>query len=253
MTSDELQRDIAQIRQLRAQTSRLRFGLTATFIVITIISSLVLWCSFSNLSQDGPPKQQFVEALTDNMQQNVIPDAIGIGKDAVGQINIQEEFSKLNTRAPDVANAATEQVKLLAKNLPDQTQQTLDSTFDSVMKDREAKLKAEFPQATDEQLASLMTGITGVAHDQVSILTDSLFTPDIDTLNGIVGDLNKIQSEESPSQAEMPTWQMVFLISDLARSDLSDLQAQADASTKASDDAARKADALAAALKKKKS
>ena len=253
MTSDEIQRDIETIRLLRAQTSRWRTGLISAFIAIAVISSIVLWSSASNLSQDGPAKQQFVNDLTADIQGNIIPDAMGIGKDALTQINIQEEFTKLNSRAPDVANAATEQIKKLASDLPDQSVQTLDNEFDKALKDRQAKLKAEFPKATDEQLSTLMIGITSQAHTQVSLLADSLFTPHIETLNNIVGDLTKIEAEESLDKAEMPTWQMVFLVSDIARSDFAQLQAQADAEAKAADEAARKADAKAATLKKKKS
>jgi hypothetical protein len=191
-----------------------------------------MWVSANNLSQDGPPKQQFISDLTSEMQQNVLPDAMDLGKQALSQINFQEEFSKVNARTPEVANAGLTQVKTLAKDLPDQSEKTIDDEFDSVMTGREAKLKADFPQATDAQLADLMTGITKESHDQVSILTDNLFTPHIQTLNFIVADLNTIESKDQPAKADIPTWQMVFLVSDLARSDFAQLQAQADAVTK---------------------
>jgi hypothetical protein len=253
MTSEEIQRDIETIRLLRAQTSRWRLGLIGAFIAILVIGGIVLWSSASNLGKDGPDRQKFVSDLSADLQNNVIPDAMGIGKDAISQINFQEEFTKLNSRAPDVANAASEQVKKLAEDLPDQSVQTLDDQFDKALKERQAKLKTEFPQATDEQLATLMTGLTTEAHTQVTILADSLFSPHIETLNNIVADLTKIESEENPDKAEMPTWQMVFLVSDIARSDFAQLQSQADKEAKAADEAAKKAEAKAAALKKKKS
>ena len=89
-----------------------------------------------------------------------------------------------------------------------------------------------------------MTGITTEAHAQVSILADNLFTPHIETLNNIVADLNAIEAKEQPAKSEMPTWQMVFLVSDIARADFAQLQAQTDAATKAAQSSAHKSSSM---------
>ena len=123
MTSKEIQSDIEQVRLLRALTSKWRWCLTAAFIVITIISTGVMWGSANNLSQDGPPKEQFINELTASMQKDVLPDAMDIGRQALGQVNIQERDGQSErTNARSCQCRSLTQVKLLAKDLPDQGQ-----------------------------------------------------------------------------------------------------------------------------------
>jgi hypothetical protein len=241
MTSEEIQSDIEKVRLLRAQTSRWRWGLTGTFVVITVISTGVLWSSAQRLSKDGTPRQQFIDDLSSRMQHDVLPDAIGIGKEAINEINFKDEFGKVNKRAPEVANAAITQVKSLSKDLPEKSMNILNQEFDSVLKDREAKLKADFPQATDDQLSALMTNITSQAHSQVTELAADLFSEHVKTLNGIVSDLGTIEAKEHPSTSDIPTWEMVYVVSDVVRPDFAQLQTQVDEQTRENERAGLKA------------
>lgn len=232
MHADEAQSAIKELESLRTQTNMWRWGLTLVFAVVTVASVLVMWTAANGLTQDGPQKQKFIGYLSADLQNTVLPSAEQIGAGALHQINFGDEISKLNKRTPDVANATVEQFKSLATELPKRSEQTLDDQFDTVLQDREAKLKAAFPGATDEQIASLMSNITSEAHSQVADLTDELFSPHVAAMNSIVTDLGTIEAKEGDSiKGETPTWQMAFMVADIARADFANLQAQQDAAS----------------------
>ena len=196
MHVDEARSEIQELESLRAQTSAWRGGLTLAFVVVTIASVLVMWNSLNNLTKDGPQKQQFIGTLSSDLQSGALPAVEQIGSDALHRIDFGEQINKLNKRTPEVADATVSQFKALATDLPKQSEQRLDEQFDSILKDRQARLKQAFPNATDEQIATLMMNVTSEAHVQVAGIADDLFSPHIQSLNSIVSDLNTIEAKE---------------------------------------------------------
>lgn len=216
--------EIKELESLRKEIRVWRGSLTAIFGLVTVISLLVLWSALNGLAKSGDDQQRFIDAASANIQRDIVPDVEQLGVTTIHEIDFAGEFKKLNDRAPELANASAEQLQLLAKELPERGEKVLNSELDGFFTSRKDKLKAEFPEATDAQVTELLTNLTSETHTQVTEVADSLFTPHIEALNDIVTDLNKIETAEAPNiKGEVPTWQMAFLVADIARADLSSL------------------------------
>ncbi|HEY3329128.1 MAG TPA: hypothetical protein VGK19_03830 [Capsulimonadaceae bacterium] len=225
---NEVSAEIQELESLRKQIRVWRTSLTAAFGIVTVISLVVMWSAISGLATNGEQQTKFITAASNKLQTDILPNVEQIGVSAFHQIDFQSEFKKLNDRAPELANASALELQTLAKNLPEKGGKVLSSEFDSVLSSRKDKLKQEFPEATDEQVTALLTNLTAETHAQVSDIADSLFNPHIETLNNVMVDLSKIEASEAPNiKGEVPTWQMAFLLADIARADMTALDAKA--------------------------
>lgn len=86
---------------------------------------------------------------------------------ALREVDFGAEVKKLNQRTPEMAQASLDQMKLLGDNLPKRGEKVFNATFVRVFNEHESKVKTMFPEATEEQVAHLLTALTEEAQNQV--------------------------------------------------------------------------------------
>ncbi len=103
----------------------------------------------------------------------------------------------------------------------------LNATYGVMLKKHEAKIKTMFPEATDENVAALVTNMTAEGQKQIVSANDTLFSKHMEALNGIVADLTTIQNTEPVSPDEdKANWEMAMIVLDNFHDDLQGLQAE---------------------------
>jgi hypothetical protein len=212
---------IEEIRALRRQIRIWTPSLVVVLAVVVLVCVLVIWNAVSSLARQGDRQDQFVEKLGGRMQNDILPLVQDVGEEALSSIDFNEEIRQLNARAPEVASAGLEQLRLLGTNNLDRGKEVLTEEFDRALKDREAILREEFPDASEEQIAGFLADLTRETQVQLAEYLDMLFSPHLATMNSMIDDLELIQASEGPvGTSEIPTWEMAFLIVDIARADL---------------------------------
>jgi len=225
MESVGTQEQIRELESLRSQKRVWQVCITLALVVTLAICLARLKNAIYGIAYDGPTKAEFANDLSARLQQSVVPNIQQMGLEAIHEINFQQEAQKLNRRTPELAQASLQQVKLLGNNLAERGKKVLDSTFNAALKQRESKIRAMFPNATDAQVTELMTNLTSEAQEQIADINDSLFTPHKKALDGIVEDITLIQNADANAvKGEHPTWEMGLLVFDIARADLKGLE-----------------------------
>jgi hypothetical protein len=240
MESATVQANIRELEALRGQTRLWRWGITLALLATTIICLVTLRNAATSLTSDGATKDAFVHDLSDRMQKNALPSIEQMGTDALHEVNFNAEVQKLNKRTPELAKASMDEVKKFGDDLPVRGKKVLDSTFGTAIKQRESKIKTMFPEATDAQVAALMTNLGNEAMTQAADVNDQLFAQHKKAVDSILKDFATIQNTgAAEAKGQEPTWDMALLIFDLARNDLKALTPQ-DSAGKAGSKGAKK-------------
>ena len=227
MEAATVQANIRELEALRTQTRFWRWGITLALLATVIICLVTLRNAVTGLTTDGPTKEAFVKDLGDRMQKNAFPAVAQMGAQAMREINFNAEFSKLNKRTPELAQASMKEVKLFGDELPARGKKVLDATFGTALKQHETKIKAMFPEATEAQINGLITNLTNEAMSQAADVNDQLFAQHKKAIDSILHDFAAIQSSgAAEAKGQEPTWDMAFLVFDLARTDLKSLLPQ---------------------------
>lgn len=223
MDASVLQKHIHELQSLRTQQRWWQTGVFLTLLLIVVGSLMMLRSAVAGLTTQGEAQEQFVKDLSNRLQENALPRIQEMGVQAIREVDYGAEVKKLNARTPELAQASLKEMETLGNNLPKRGQKVFDATFARVFKERETKIRKMFPEATDEQVAHLLTTLTEQAQDQVVAINDTLFTQHKKALDNMVHDLTLIEHSESGAAKEIPTWEMALTIFDIARADLKDL------------------------------
>jgi hypothetical protein len=195
--------------------------LYVVFVLVVLINLLVLRASVVGLANKGERQDQFVNDFSTRLEEQVLPLVQEVGKEALSGVDFTSEVDKLNARAPEVANASLKEMRGLGADNLASGRQILAEQFDKALKGREAMLKKQFPDASEAEIAEFLTNFTAETQTQLSEYVDMLFLPHLDAMNGMLVDLKTIEASVGPTGvAEMPTWEMVFLLSDIMRAEL---------------------------------
>jgi hypothetical protein len=233
MEAATVQANIRELEALRMQTRLWRWGISLTLLITVVICLFTLRSAVTGLTNDGTTKEAFVKDLSDRMQKSALPTVEQMGTQALREINFQAEVQKLNQRTPELAQASMQQVKLFGQELPARGQKVIDATFGAALKKRESKIKTMFPEATDGQIAGLMTNLQTEGMTQAADINEQLFAPHKKAVDSILKDFATIQSSgAADAKGQAPTWDMALLIFDLARKDLKPLTPEDDKTAK---------------------
>jgi hypothetical protein len=202
-----------------------RLAVTLVILVMALICVGTLINSVYGLTHPGPRQEQFVTDLSTQLQEGTVPEIQRIGAETLNSVNFQDEFNKLNARTPELAEATMKELQTLSENLPQRGEKVLNETFGEMIQSREEKIRAQYPDVTEEKVHTLGTNLTEEATERTAHLTQALFNPHLKAMNGIVANIHKIASTEAINPHEVPTWQMALLIFDVAREDFKDLEA----------------------------
>jgi hypothetical protein len=225
MAAVEVQQQIGELESIRRQTRIWQISISVILLALVVGCVATLRGAAYGLVSEGPQRDKFVTDLSGRLQKNALPTIEQMGTQALHEINWQGEAAKLNRRTPEIAAASETEVKLLGEHLSERGQKVLDETFAAALRQREAKIRGMFPEATPEQLTNIMATLTQEAKDQAADISTSLFAEHKEALDDIVTDFTKIQLAEARHiKGETPTWEMGMLVFDIARDEIRDLE-----------------------------
>lgn len=253
MDSDEVKRQVQELERLRAEIRWWRLGSMLAILLITVVCVATIASAVNGLVREGPRQQVFVDKVSEGFQQNVMPQVQTIASQTLTEIRpqVEAEFGKLNERAPEIAQASIKEFEILQRNLPERGEKVMTDTFGAMLKEKEPKIREMFPEATEENVAALVTNLTEVGQERVVLVNDKLFSGHMNAMNRIVEDLTFIQHAEAGNTKGMePSWEMAILLLDLVREDLKELEPKTQPATMPGGKAApkKKAAAVKAAL-----
>ena len=206
MDSRDVKTEIQELERLRSEMRVWRLSSLVILVILLAVCIGTLNRAVNGLTQDGPQRDQFVSALSGRLQDNAVPALETISVQALHSINFADEVKKLNGRTPELAAASMTQLQTLSHDLPERGREVLSSNFDSLLKSREAKIRAMYPSATEDQINTMMANLTEEANAQTGSVSDALFSPHLQAMNNIVTDLDTIRQTEPSSVGKTPTW-----------------------------------------------
>ena len=120
MTNDEVRSKIQELDKLRKETRYWRIGTTLAVVVITVAGTGTLLNSVHELFRPGPTQNQFTAALTADMRKDVLPPVEDLARQSLTESKpqIQQAFTKLNTRVPELTSASLAEFNKLSRTCP---------------------------------------------------------------------------------------------------------------------------------------
>ncbi len=225
--SPSVSAQITELQTLQSQIRRWRIGAVLAVLLIMGVCAKMIVEAFADLAQEGPAQEEFVKHLANGMKLHVMPTAQKIASQTASQIvpEVQKEIDKLNERAPEITEAALKELELLASNLPDRGEMILVKTFGEMMHKREEKLKKQFPEITEQKIATLVNNLVNVAEEQAEEVAAILFADHINSIDRIANNLQAIQkAEASHITQDIPSWQVGLMLFDLLREEIRPLE-----------------------------
>lgn len=230
MEKGQIETDIRNLERTRREMRWWRAGGALTSLTIVLVCLSMLSSSVRDLTQQGAPQDRYVANLQERLNKDVVPRLQEVASRTITEMQpvVQTEFTRLNTRVPELTQASLKQIDILQKSIPERGEKVLDETLGKALQAQEPKLREMFPTVTDEQVKSLMASLTAMATERGSRLADELLLPHTHRMHSIVEGLRKIQgTEPAPASGEVADWQTGLLILDLVREDLKTLEPKA--------------------------
>lgn len=236
MNSEEVKRQTEELEALKSQTNRWRIGTALAIILIAFVAVGSIIKGVFGLVQEGPDQKIFVDEVQTHLKKEVLPSLEVIAGQTVKEIKprIETELKKLNERSPELAEALRKELLALSGNLPIRGEKVLNATFGAMLKKREADIRKTYPGVTEEQVAALVANLVTAGHEQITSVTETLFSPHLKALNVIVANIDIIKQSETIDPAdEGPTWDTALLIFDILRDDFKEFDTDNKVSGKA--------------------
>lgn len=220
MDNTVVRSEIDELRSVRRQITAWRWVLTVVLFATVLICVNIIADAVSGLARDGERRNQFVQALGAKMQSDVLPSVQEVGTEALRRIDFNKQVSDLNKRTPDVANATVKELNKLTTDIPVIGKKALEDEFKNALEQKADTLAKEFPDYSEEDIKTFLGAMTDETQTQLGEITDTLFAKHFASMENMVADLDKIAaSEGNAAKAEIPTWDMIVLIADIARAD----------------------------------
>jgi hypothetical protein len=218
-----------QIRELESARAQLRLWRTVIPLVVVCVISYgvyTIYDSAAGLVTEGPPREEFVAALTDGMNKEVRPVVEKVAQQTFSETReaVNKELARLNDRTPEMAGALKKEVETLMHNIPRRGEKVLQASFGAMLKKREADIRKQYPDVNEQKVATLVLQLTELSQQRLDHVTHHLFSPHLESLSGIMDDIAHIQrTEVIDPKADLASWDMALLVFDLIRDEFADL------------------------------
>jgi hypothetical protein len=224
MENIPVQTEIDELKSIRRQSSIWRLSLFLVTVLFLVICASSLIGAFKGLAKNGEKQKEFVTELGTQMQVDVVPMIRDIAVEARQSVDINKEVATtFRDSAPKMANTAMQELRSLSTNVPENGRRIIMEEFEQAMKQQESTLRKEFPDATPEQLQTVMNNLLKETQVQVAVVSDELFSPYIKSMNNIIVDTDTIRNTvKPPSPDQIPVWEMAFLFVDILRAEMPD-------------------------------
>jgi len=113
------------------------------------------------------------------------------------------------------------ELNALQNNISTRSEQALNESFSAQLKEREPKIRAMFPNATEEKVQTLIDNMSSVGAERIANANERLFSKHLNAMNGIVASMTTIQdSENVTTKGDKPKWELAIATLDILREDL---------------------------------
>ena len=180
MTTEEVASQIKELDSLRSQLRLWRTVIPLATIAIVSYGVFALYRSAENLVVEGPPREEFIAAFTDGLKREVQPTVEKVAQQTFSETKraVEKELSRLNDRTPEMAGALKKEVETLIHNIPRRGEKVLQASFGTMLRKREADIRKTYPDVTEQKVASLVLGLTDMAHQRLDHLTHQFLLDD---------------------------------------------------------------------------
>ena len=223
MSTEQVHQNIAELNSLNGQIRRWKIVAAVSCLVITFTGILVLRNSAQRLVDKGPARDQFFAEFSDGLRREVVPQVATLTLSTVDKLmpRVQNEVVKLEIRTPELSEAVTRELELLQQNLPARARKALESTLGRVITEREPKIRAMFPEITDEKVTLMFGNLTDEGQRRFETIGAEIATPFEQSVQEILADLETIRESEAASVAAEPvTWNLAVLCVNLLQDNL---------------------------------
>jgi hypothetical protein len=227
MASVTAQSQIQELKKLRQQTLWWRIGLTIASLAVVLISAVTINGSFRALLTEGTQQDRFVARLNQGLEADVVPMLQSMAGTTLNELKpeVNSAFLKVNARVPEVTQATMKEMELFQKNMPQLAEKCLNDSFGKMLQSKEKSIKTMFPEATDAQVATLVTNLTTSAKSEAEVANQQLFAKHQAELATIIQNMRAIQKAEAANIKNVdPSWEMGLLVLDIFRADLEELR-----------------------------
>ena len=222
--------DVAQqvdaLRAMRREAAIWRYAAFAIVALMVIYSIFTLRASALGLINPGPTQTEFTTQLSEGLQKDVVPNVQEIATRTLTEMRpqVEQSFTKLNDRSPELAQASMNELTALQTNLQSKSEEVFNKTFSEELTKREGKIKEMFPDATEDKIKALVENMTTVGEKHIPAVADSLMSKHLEAMDGIATNIQTIKAQEKVSPSEnVANWEMALTVMDLVRDDLREL------------------------------
>jgi len=218
MHTDDVKKQIAELELLRKQTRRFSRITIILLIGIVLVGAGAIIDSFYRLAFEGPKQDLFVKHLGERLKVELLPAVTKIAGGSIQRLKpaVNREVDRINALAPEIADVALRELDTLDKELPTRAEKILDQTFGAALQAREKKLRRMYPGTYDAKIADLIENLNLEAQDQIAATSEKIFSPHLNSLQGILTSLEKIQKTEPVNNTrEIGLMQVVYLFADV--------------------------------------
>jgi Asp-tRNA(Asn)/Glu-tRNA(Gln) amidotransferase C subunit len=220
--------EIAELQKVRRQTGWWRMGAGAVTALWVAGCFFTVNDSVQGLFKPGERQTKFVSTLSTNVQNDVAPGVQSLVAQTIAETRpeVEASFMKLNDRVPELTQASMTELETLQTSLPQKGEKILGETYGTMLAEKETKLRAMFPEATEENIKTLTKNLSDVAQTKAVSVNDKLFGRHQTALNGIVTHMEQIRLEEAgvPASPLGTNWEMALAIMDVVREDMRELE-----------------------------
>jgi hypothetical protein len=222
-TTDEIQRQIAELKQLRTSARRWQVGTTLLIVVILCVGIGSILNAIMGLAKPGPVQDQFMAELQSGLKKQVVPELESIAKNTLNDVkrDVETELKKVNERSPELMQAFNKELAKLQHQLPLRGEKVLEATLGKELKVREGKIKGMFPNVKEEQVTTMVNNLVTESHASMEHLSKTVFGRHLQSLTKITDDLDTIKKTErlNPDD-DIANWETALGVLDLLREDL---------------------------------
>jgi hypothetical protein len=236
MSTEEAKQLIQELEQLRRQTRRFRLLTIIALLVIVITGVSAIIESVYGLALAGPRQEAFVNHLSADLKDNLLPIVQKIAGRSVERLKpaVEKELKGANGRAPEVADVALRELGEMGGELTVQAGKILDQTITGTLQRREGKLRQMYPDVYDKQINTLLNNLALEAQDQLAQSGENMFNPHLNSIQSILANLDKIQKTEPVAASQnVDSWQVAFMFMDVLVHEFKDLGPPGPANAKA--------------------
>ncbi len=236
MSTEEAKQLIQELEKVRLQTRRFRLLTIVAVLVIVVAGVSAIIESVYSLTLAGPRQKEFVNCLSADLKDNLLPTVQKIAGRSVEALKpaVEKELKEINGRAPEVADVALRELDEMGGDLTIQAGKILDQTIAGTLQKRQGKLRQMYPDVYDKQIDILLNNLALEAQDQFAQSGENIFNPHLNSIQGILTNLDKIQKTEPVNASQnADSWQVAFMFMDVFVHEFKDLTPPDAANTKA--------------------